>query len=124
MATVATLVITAGPVSASTPGPSVTLHAPGHALEIGKIWIATAAVTHNGEPISGQVRYQMLAAKQVEATEPWVTFTHGSAREVLHTPNNALDRLAAKLKIPFTIHFEFRTRYGTASADWIVKVIR
>ncbi len=110
------------PAGARAAGVAVTLHAPGHTLAVGQTWTATATVTHNGQPISGQVRYQMLAVTKLEATEPWIPFKDGNAREVLHTPNSSLERLAAKLKIPFTIHFEFKTPYGTTTADWVVKI--
>jgi hypothetical protein len=110
------------PASAAAAGVSVTLHTPGHNLRLGRTWVATATITHNGQPISGRVRYQMLAVTKVEATEPWISFTNGTAREVLHTPNNSLEQLAAKLKIPFTIHFEFATQYGVATADWAVQI--
>lgn len=110
------------PASATAAGLSVNLHAPGHSLPIGQAWTATATVTHDGQPVSGQVRYQMVAVAKVETTEPWMPFKDGTAREVFHTPNSSVERLAAKLKIPFTIRFEFKTPDGTATADWHVKI--
>jgi hypothetical protein len=110
------------PAAAAAPL-SVALHAPGHTLQIGTTWIATAPVTHDGQPVAGRVRYPVLAVTKVEATEPWIRFTGGNVREVLHTPDSPLERLAAKLKLPFTIHFEFQTRYGTTTANWVVQIV-
>lgn len=121
-AALAALALAAVPASASAAGLAVTLRAPSHTLAVGATWTATATVTHNGRPVSGHVRYQMLAVMKVEATEPWIPFKDGRAREVFQVPNGAAEQVAAKLKIPFTIHFEFKTPYGTTTANWVVKI--
>jgi hypothetical protein len=100
-----------------TPGPTVTLQAPGHHPAVNAAWpIRIEARGPNGRPLRAEVRYQYLFGGSVVARRSDFRFK-GSFHDVLRWPKRSVG-------IPLTFRAVVITPLGTRRLDYDVRVRR
>jgi len=111
------------PASALASGVGITLHAPGHTMPINKTWKYTVDVTHNGKPVSGEVRYEFLIpilGNKAMGIQKWQTVKKGVYHGTMKPWTNVETKLAEGLTL--TLEVQAKTAYGDASTQYKVKI--
>jgi len=114
LALVAALAVMAIPATASASGFTAHLYASTHQPKVGR-WPIKVTATRGSQKLSGGVSYRFLLYGMQVSKQPGHSFTHGVYYDTLIWPKKAVGHT-------ITLQVVVRTRYGTDSLNWWIKV--
>jgi hypothetical protein len=114
LALVAALAVMALPATASASGFTAHLYVSTHQPKVGR-WPIKVTATRGSQKLSGGVSYRFLLYGTQVSKQPGHSFTRGVYYDTLIWPKKALGHT-------ITLQVVVRTRYGTDSLNWWIKV--
>ena len=114
LAVFAALAVMALPTTALASGFTAHLYASTHQPKVGR-WPIKVTATRGSQKLSGGVSYRFLLYGTQVSKQPGHSFTHGVYYDTLIWPKKAVGHT-------ITLQVVVRTRYGTDSLNWWIKV--